>query len=786
MISAPPGTSGPCKTDANGFVPDSEKCAGPIAPAGNAPDITQYNAATSTSTPFSVPFLNPVTAGDGVVAVFYCWGWPGDNCGGKGYPLGTVTDSQGNTYSSQSNANCPMGFGGAQVYWSTFSLSGPDTVSFAGGNSPNAAEILEVPNLGAYEGCAGNNIQANTVSVTGALAHNGDIALGLSSAIGGPTFLYQDSQNWLSLIGTAWGDQQFLYSAYQTQGPIADPPGLTLEYSAAGWSSCLNCQTEAAMFVFQPAVWPPPGSGPPSFRYEVVTDPPLVPAIEETLVCKANSASGTAYTCNTNPIDLQIPQMIIFQPDIANTGTSATLAVNGSIAEPISLQAGTTTTLAAGDIAAAPAEYLMLNDGTTWELSTSVSTAPPVSGTQVSVNSGPVLSTMNLNSSTPTPDSGYTAARIKSTGGNTIVEVQGAGTANPGTALLGPDPGTGASVVQQVRFTGTATASSWQIVLPGVASGDSEVVFFDDYIQSSNCGAATISGNLSGTWTTNYYVHSQHVSIFYKLSSPGGTDTITVTSSVGSCNEGVLMAFELTPVTGFDGTNPIVTNNSDGTWSAPLTTTATYDVIFAVIQSGQYVGTQVLDSVAWNTIQAPLQTGDNTLASLYELPVSAIGTYSITETTGNTGGYGTDSIMFAFTTSGGAPATATMRVPDPTVLLYWGLEPILYSHSDLAQTGAIGATTMYAPLSNAVFDFKGTIGCTNNTRNTGTPSLDVSFDAKGGTLITYSVTIVSTLNPTLNLTYTDADNGVVQTETVSDTCTSSVSFNSHQTLSRLQ
>jgi hypothetical protein len=57
---------------------------------------------------------------------------------------------------------------------------------------------------------------------------------------------------------------------------------------------------------------------------------------------------------------------IIWQPDITSTG-SATLNVDAAGAATIKRKAGAAN-LSAGDVAASPAQYLLMFEGTNWEI----------------------------------------------------------------------------------------------------------------------------------------------------------------------------------------------------------------------------------------------------------------------------------------------------------------------------------------------------------------------------------------------------------------------------------
>jgi hypothetical protein len=85
------------------------------------------------------------------------------------------------------------------------------------------------------------------------------------------------------------------------------------------------------------------------------------------LVCASHSASTTTYTCSTSPVFVPAKGVqILWQPDVTNTG-SVTLNVNGFGSTNVTKQAGIAA-LAAGDVQASPAQYVLLFDGTTWEM----------------------------------------------------------------------------------------------------------------------------------------------------------------------------------------------------------------------------------------------------------------------------------------------------------------------------------------------------------------------------------------------------------------------------------
>jgi len=268
-----------------------------------------------------------------------------------------------------------MGYGGAQAYWATAGHSAADSITVATVNTLDDVGIFEVPNLGAFEGlsCGNNIVSPPPISESYTTTNAGDLLVGLGVELtnASPSFLYQTSYDWLPLLPEVCGTEEFQWSATNAGSPTTR----TLAFTANGFTGCLNCETEEAIFAFEPAVYPPASTGPPSFRLTYPSDLPALAAIEQGAVCAASSGSGTAYTCSTSPAGSVIPPVILFQPDIANTGTSATLAVNGALALPISKLAGNTTTLSIGDIAAAPAQYIMVNDGTTWEIASETVTS---------------------------------------------------------------------------------------------------------------------------------------------------------------------------------------------------------------------------------------------------------------------------------------------------------------------------------------------------------------------------------------------------------------------------
>lgn len=82
--------------------------------------------------------------------------------------------------------------------------------------------------------------------------------------------------------------------------------------------------------------------------------------------CVPASASGTAYTCSTNPkFTPATHDEVIFKADVANTG-SATLAVNGASAATIKKQGGGTN-LVANDLLIGTWTVLIF-DGTNWQM----------------------------------------------------------------------------------------------------------------------------------------------------------------------------------------------------------------------------------------------------------------------------------------------------------------------------------------------------------------------------------------------------------------------------------
>lgn len=81
--------------------------------------------------------------------------------------------------------------------------------------------------------------------------------------------------------------------------------------------------------------------------------------------CVSASASSTAYTCSTVPtFTPTLGDMILFKADVASTTTGPTLSVNSQAGKLIRIQGNliVTATIAAANW------YLMLYDGTVWEI----------------------------------------------------------------------------------------------------------------------------------------------------------------------------------------------------------------------------------------------------------------------------------------------------------------------------------------------------------------------------------------------------------------------------------
>lgn len=109
--------------------------------------------------------------------------------------------------------------------------------------------------------------------------------------------------------------------------------------------------------------------------------------VSTVLDCADTSGSGTAQSCSTAPSFTPVAgDVIVYSTTTANTGSGLTINVNSLGAKPVA-KWQSTTTLAAGDIAAGK-QVLMTYDGTNWESGT-IGNAPSGGGS----STGPLFCT---------------------------------------------------------------------------------------------------------------------------------------------------------------------------------------------------------------------------------------------------------------------------------------------------------------------------------------------------------------------------------------------------------
>jgi hypothetical protein len=282
-------STGGCPTASGGTVPDSTFCAGPpYATSPVSPPVVQSALINEPACPLSHPLSLPVTAGDSIIVVATCGeGQSGRGCGTFDVPgnYPQISDSQDNTYSTLGTGPVfNMGYMGAWVATATASASGPLTVTVTNTNlsSYNAIGILEVTNLGTYEGSASNDTGAapfTVMPVTTAYTtlNNGDFLL---SVAGGFTnnpavYLYQNSADWLNVAAPQEyndGTYDIWYSMAASYQGAAGARSVTWSLYPSG--NAVISDIGALIVAWKPGTYPPPGSGPPRFRLQVPTDVP--------------------------------------------------------------------------------------------------------------------------------------------------------------------------------------------------------------------------------------------------------------------------------------------------------------------------------------------------------------------------------------------------------------------------------------------------------------------------------------------------------------------------------
>jgi len=293
-----------CATS-SGVVPDSTFCAGPpYSTSPLSPAVLDFISAVYAgggSTTQSLTLGLPVSVGDTILVPIAC----GSNQSGLGCPyMGTnpptVTDSQHNTYTVLTNSGGTFnaGYTGVEIGVATASAAGALTVTVtnAGTQPYDAIAVYRVSNLGTFEGFSGNQVGLPTptlVTDTYTTLHSGDFLLGMGTvqANNSASNIYQNSSDWLTLdSGKRFFNSPF-YDWYAWSASYQGSTGArSLSYSLYPSAPGLYTQSVAMIFAWQPAVYPPPGNGPPTFRLQVPTDPPSA-----VYASKLNVAPQTYY-----------------------------------------------------------------------------------------------------------------------------------------------------------------------------------------------------------------------------------------------------------------------------------------------------------------------------------------------------------------------------------------------------------------------------------------------------------------------------------------------------------
>jgi hypothetical protein len=322
-------TGSGCPTNTGGIVSDSTFCAGPAySNSPLSPAVLDFVSAVyppGGSTTQVLTLGLPVSVGDTILVPIAC----GSNQSGLGCPYiashpPTVADSQGNSYTILKNGSSPYtaGYTGVMIGVTTASAAGSLTVTVTNGGTLNydAIAVYRVLNVGTFEGFAGNQVGIPTptlVTDTYTTLNNGDFLLGVGNvqANNGATKIYQNSPDWLTLDpGKVLFNSPF-YDWYAWSASYQGSAGTrTLSYTGSPPGIGLFSQTAAMIFAWEPVTYPPPGSGKPTFRIQVPTDPPqqltasnfqIIPEPFAALPACGSSTEGTIRPVIDSTADIQ-------------------------------------------------------------------------------------------------------------------------------------------------------------------------------------------------------------------------------------------------------------------------------------------------------------------------------------------------------------------------------------------------------------------------------------------------------------------------------------------------
>ena len=276
----------------------------------------------------------------------------------------------------------------------------------------------------------------------------------------------------------------------------------------------------------------------------------LVHTMATALKCADSSGSGTAQSCNTDPIFTPVARdWIIYTTTTANTG-DVTVNVNSLGAKHIKKWLGSVT-LASGDLPAnipVPLYY----DGTAWEIG-SIGNAPSGGGGISTITGPSSLLGWGVSGGTAT-------ATLQDQTADTLFGGQPSSTQVPQFVQgLSTSCASGSSTSLSCSFTGS------------VASGNLIFATF----QESNAGTPVITDNVGDTFTCNNYLSfiGRIAGVCYTISNGG---SVTLTVSGFSTAEVAMAAGEFTGVT---GTVDVSANGSTTNPMPSITTTNANDLI---------------------------------------------------------------------------------------------------------------------------------------------------------------------------------------------------------------
>lgn len=305
----------------------------------------------------------------------------------------------------------------------------------------------------------------------------------------------------------------------------------------------------------------PPGSGTNVLLQgstgSTTTAPASAATISAPLNCVAASASGTAYTCTTAPSFTPVAgSQISFKSDVANTGTTATLAVDGATAAGIKM--GGSTTLLVGQILAST-WYTAVYDGTNWQLSGSGgnTNSSGLTTGNLPVATGPTsLGTSTVPIASVSTAIGQAATALQPSGSpNTLTQLM----TTPGGAVIGSQ-----RVVDVQSIGGTCNTSAddttyFQAALTALGSGGGTILATNCRINANSITFPTASSSFGLTVRIRKYLYVFGTT---PLAVPGNSLWIGESGGAPAQFQGGPQASIISQVTGHF--NPIVVAGVSG------------------------------------------------------------------------------------------------------------------------------------------------------------------------------------------------------------------------------